>query len=220
VASPRASICKRRRTASSATSKPAATSARAAADANLLLRLKEDSDNVEPSGNSVAARNLLRLALMTDDKKLVERAEKTIKLYAGTLQRSPAAMPAMLVATDFHLDKPKQIVLAGDPAAAGTRAMLETVYKTFLPDRVILAADQGPGQAFLATGSTSSATSNRSRQATAYVCENYACQRPTSDISELEKATQAAPGPDALTNFAAPPQNAHLTWLRRWIRTR
>jgi uncharacterized protein YyaL (SSP411 family) len=165
-----------------------------AGDANLLLRLKEDSDNVEPAGNSVAAKNLLRLAQMTDDKKLTDRAERTTKLYAGTLQRSPAAMPRMLVAIDFHLDKPKQIVLAGDPAAADTRAMLEAIYKPFLPNRVILPADQSAGQAFLATRlEFIRDIKPLGGKATAYVCENYACQRPTSDISELARQLTLPP---------------------------
>jgi uncharacterized protein YyaL (SSP411 family) len=165
-------------------------------ETNLLLRLKDDSDNVEPSGNSVAARNLLRLAQMTDDKKLADRADKTINLYAGTLQRAPSAMPRMLVAIDFHLDKPKQIVLAGDPAAAETRELLETVYRGFLPNRVILGADQGPGQSFLAQRLDFIRDIKPiAGKATAYVCENYACQRPTSDISELEK--QLKPRKDA-----------------------
>jgi uncharacterized protein YyaL (SSP411 family) len=133
---------------------------------------------------------------MTDDKKLVDRADKTIKLYAGTLQRSPAAMPRMLVAIDFHLDKPKQIVLAGDPAAPDTRAMLEAVYKPFLPNRVILAADQSTGQTFLATRlDFIRDIKPLGGKATAYVCENYACQRPTSDISELAKQLALPPTP-------------------------
>ncbi len=165
-----------------------------AGDGNLLFRLKEDSDNVEPAGNSVAARNLLRLAQMTDDKALTERAEKTIKLYAGSLQRSPGGMPRMLVAIDFHLDKPKQIVLAGDPAATDTRGLLDAVYKPFLPSRVILAADQAAGQAFLATRlEFIRDIKPLGGKATAYVCENYACQRPTTDISELAKQLVPVP---------------------------
>jgi uncharacterized protein YyaL (SSP411 family) len=159
-----------------------------ATDANLVLRLKEDSDNVEPAANSVAARNLLRLAQMTDDKKLTDRAERTINLYAGTLQRSAAAMPRMLVAIDFHQGKPRQIVLAGDPATADTRAMLEAVYKSFLPNRVILAADGAAGQAFLSQHlDFIRGMKPLGGKATAYVCENYACQRPTADIVDLRK---------------------------------
>jgi uncharacterized protein YyaL (SSP411 family) len=159
-----------------------------AGDANLLVRMKDDSDTVEPSGNSVSARNLLRLAQMTDDKRLTDRAEKTIRLYAGNLRRSPAIMPRMLVAIDFHLDKPKQIVLAGDPAAADTRVMLESVFARFLPSRVILGADQGAGQQFLVERlAFMDGMKPLGAKATAYVCENYACQQPTNDISVMEK---------------------------------
>ena len=166
-----------------------------AGDANLLVRMKDDSDTVEPSGNSVAARNLLRLAQMTDDKRLTGRAEKTIRLYAGNLRRSPAIMPRMLVAIDFHLDKPKQIVLAGDPAAADTRAMLEAVFARFLPNRVILGADQGAGQAFLTKRlAFIEGMKPLNDRATAYVCENYACQRPTNDISVLDEQLSGAGG--------------------------
>jgi uncharacterized protein YyaL (SSP411 family) len=95
-------------------------------------------------------------------------------------------MPRMLVAIDFHMDKPKQIVLAGNPAAPDTRAMLEAVYKGFLPNRVILAADLSVGQAFLAARLEFIRDIKPiNGKATAYVCENHACQRPTSDISEL-----------------------------------
>ena len=102
----------------------------------------------------------------------------------------------MLVAIDFHLDKPRQIVLAGDPNAADARAMLEAVYKPFFPNRVILAADQGPGQAFLGQRLEFIRDIKPiAGKSTAYVCENYACQRPTNDISELEK--QLKPRPSA-----------------------
>jgi uncharacterized protein YyaL (SSP411 family) len=94
----------------------------------------------------------------------------------------------MLVAIDFHQGKPRQIVLAGDPAAADTRAMLEAVYKSFLPNRVILAADGAAGQAFLSQHlDFIRGMKPLGGKATAYVCENYACQRPTADIVDLRK---------------------------------
>jgi uncharacterized protein YyaL (SSP411 family) len=165
-------------------------------DASLLMRMKDDADNVEPSGNSVAASNLLRLAQMTDDKALADRAAKTIQLYAATLQRSPASMPRMLSAIDFHLEKPKQIVIAGDQNAPDVRAMLVTINKHFLPSRIVLAADGGEGQKFLTQRLPFLRDMKPlSGQATAFVCQNYACQRPTNDIGELEKQLTAPKNP-------------------------
>ncbi len=165
-------------------------------DASLLLRMKEDGDNVEPAGASVAARNLFRLSQMTDDKAHRERAEKTIRLYTATLERVPSGMPRMLSAIDFHLDKPKQIVIAGNPASPDTSAILELIHKRFLPNRIILNADGAEGQSFIASRMPFfKDLKPLGGKATAYVCENYACQRPTSDLAVLEKQLEPAKTP-------------------------
>jgi uncharacterized protein YyaL (SSP411 family) len=165
-----------------------------AGDANLIVRMKDDNDGVEPSGNSVAARNLLRLAHMTEDKAMKERAEKTIQLYAKLLQQAPSAMPRMLVAIDLHLDeKPKQIVLAGDPAKEDFRRMHELVFQRYVPNRIILGADGGPGQAFLSQRLTFMKDMGpKGGKATAYICENQVCDLPTNDLAVLEEQLTAA----------------------------
>src|SRR5207302_11304268 len=86
-------------------------------DANLLLRVREDSDNVEPSASSVAALNLLRLAQFTDRKDFQDIAEKTLKAFGAHMKESPRALPQMLVALDFALTEPRQVVIAGKPGA-------------------------------------------------------------------------------------------------------
>ncbi len=151
-------------------------------DPSVLLRMKEDYDGAEPSPNSVSVLNLLRLAEMTDDKNLHGKADATLEAFAGQLQRAPSAMPQMLVAFDFQLSTPRQIVIAGKPGTDDTRAMLRAVHREFIPNKILLLADGGNGQAFLgqrlefiqdlkATGG----------KATAYVCENYVCQLPSND---------------------------------------
>ncbi len=157
-------------------------------DPSVLMRMKEDSDNAEPSGNSVAALNLLRLSQMTDSQELRDKAEKTIRAFAGRLSNYPAAMPQMLVAFDFHLDKPKQIVLAGKPDAADMRAMLKEVHSRYMPNKIILLADGAAGQAFLAERvAFLKSVDAIDGQATAYVCENFVCQLPTNDLTVLRR---------------------------------
>jgi uncharacterized protein YyaL (SSP411 family) len=162
------------------------------ADKSVLLRVKDDQDGAEPAGNSVAALNLLRLSQMTDDAGRAARARKVFTAYAASLNEHPSAFPHMLAAVDFSLSKPKQIILAGRPRADDTRAMLAEVYTRYLPNRVILAADGGEGQAFLATRiDVMKDIKPLAGRATAYVCENYACQQPTNDVEVLRK--QLAP---------------------------
>lgn len=157
-------------------------------DESVLFRTKEDYDGAEPTGNSLTTWNLLRLSQMTDNTRLRTMAERTLSLFAGRLQRSPDAMPLMLAALDFHIDKPKQIIIAGDPKQEAVRYMLKEVHKRYIPNKIILFADGGPGQRFLGQ-SLPFIKSMRmiDGRATAYVCENYVCKLPTSDLQVMAK---------------------------------
>ncbi len=159
-----------------------------ASDQTLLLRIKEASDNAEPAASSVAVLNLLRLSQMTDDKSLREKADKTLAHFASRLSDHPSAMPQMLAAALFGMSKPMQIIIASNGDTPDRQAMLHEIYKEFLPNRIILAADGGEGQRFLgervAVIKDVSAIGGR---ATAYVCENYVCKLPTTDLAELRK---------------------------------
>jgi hypothetical protein len=157
-------------------------------DSTLLYRSKEDYDGAEPAANSIAALNLLRLSEMTDRGHWRSAAEGTLGLFRGRLKSSPEAMPQMLVALDFHLDKPKQIIIAGARGREDTERMLSEVHRSFIPNKVILLADGAEGQAFLSRyvpflGSVRMLEG----KATAYVCENYACKLPTSDLRVMAR---------------------------------
>src|SRR6266704_3412625 len=118
-------------------------------DQSVFLRMKDDNDGAEPAASSVAALNLLRLSQFHDDKQMAERARKTIDAFATTLSHFPSAMPQMLVALDYSLSKPRQIVIAGKKDVPETQALLEEVRRHFLPKTVLLLADGGEGQKFL-----------------------------------------------------------------------
>jgi uncharacterized protein YyaL (SSP411 family) len=155
-------------------------------EASVIVRLKEDEDNAEPAGNSVAAMNLLRLAQITDDARLGDRANQTFAAFATKIGQSLAAMPEMLASFDFASEKPRQIVLAGKRDSAGTRAMLDEVNKRYLPDKMLLLADGGDGQHFLGEKLPFVLEMKvTDGNVTAYVCENYACQLPTNDPAKL-----------------------------------
>ena len=97
-------------------------------------------------------------------------------------------MPQMLVALDFHLDKPKQIIIAGDQQKADTKSLLREVHNRYIPNKVILLADGGDGQRFLGQSLPFLKEMKRlGGKATAYICENYACQLPTSDLKVMTR---------------------------------
>lgn len=164
------------------------------ADAShVLVRMKDDYDGAEPSPNSVAAMNLLRLWQMTDRQDLRKKADTTFAALADRLGAQGAAVPQLVAALDFSLSKPKQIVIAGEPGAADTRAMLRLVHDRFIPNKILLIADGGSGQRQLAQWLPFlQGVSRKGGRATAYICENYVCQLPTADLGIAAKLLDGA----------------------------
>jgi uncharacterized protein YyaL (SSP411 family) len=158
------------------------------ADPSILTRSKDEQEGVEPAANSVAAMNLLRLSQMLDDPKLAAKAEGVFRTFSGRIAEHPTSMPQMLVALDFHLAKPVQIVIAGDPNSDATRQMLRAAHRPHLPNRIVLGADGGEGQAYLASHAKFiEGMKPLNGRPTAYVCRNYACRQPTDDLEEFRK---------------------------------
>ncbi len=151
-------------------------------DPSLLSRTREAYDGAEPSPNSTAAMNLLRLAQFTDRAEWRDKAQKTLSVFAARLQSDPEAVPALASALDFRLAQTKQILIAGDPRSQDTRDLLRQVNARFLPNKILLLADGGMGQQQLARWLPFVAGAHRVKdRATAYVCENYVCKLPTTD---------------------------------------
>jgi uncharacterized protein len=155
-------------------------------DESVFLRMKDDNDGAEPAASSVAALNLLRLAQFRDDKQIAERARKTTGTFAATLSHFPSAMPQMLVALDYSLSKPRQIVIAGRKDAPETKTLLREVNTHFLPKTVVCLADGAEGQKYLGGQNEAvRAMSPIDGKPAAYVCENFTCKAPVTDPREL-----------------------------------
>ena len=157
-------------------------------DSSILLRMKEDNDSAEPAASSIAALNLLRLAQIRNEGAWRERADKAIAAFTPQISHFPSAMPQMLVALDCSLNTPRQIVIAGKRNARDTRAILAEVYRHFLPNTIVLLADGGEGQKFLEENLEAlTDMAPLKGKATAYVCENFACQAPVNTADALRE---------------------------------
>lgn len=157
-------------------------------DDSVLFRMKAHYDGAEPTGNSVAAMNLLRLARFTDNGQWREMAEKTISAFAHHLREYPPILPQMLTALGLARRQPEQIVLAGAPEEEETRQLLSVIHRRFLPNALVLLADGGKNQDWLARRLPFLADIRRlDGRPTAYVCKDFRCSRPTGDPVELEE---------------------------------
>ncbi len=157
-------------------------------DKSLVLRLKEDYDGAEPAPSSLAAMNLLRLEAMVGGDQGVyrNRALQTIEGLRPQWERAPQALPQMVCAIELALATPRHVVLAGDPAKEDFRALAKVLHEELGPRQTLLAADGAIGQAWLGERLPWVAPMQPlNGRATAYVCQNHACQAPVSTPTEL-----------------------------------
>jgi uncharacterized protein YyaL (SSP411 family) len=155
----------------------------AADDNNLILRVKDDYDGAEPSGNSIAARALIRLAHLTGRDDLRDAAERTLAAFGQRLNASAVALPAMMVALMAFLEPPRHIVIAGRRDEAAD--MLAAVRVRFLPWASVLVKTNGEG------GPERLASMKPiDGKPTAYICEDFVCRTPVTKVSELEQLLQ------------------------------
>jgi len=146
---------------------------------DLILRVKEDYDGAEPSGNSVATMTLLKLGKITGRKEFTQAAEKTLRLFANRLQQAPQAVPFMLQALDFSLEEPRRAVVAGNPGSPETMALLRTIHSVYQPNKVVL-GNTGAVEPFAQTLPAKGG-------AVVYFCTGNACQAPTNDPARIKE---------------------------------
>lgn len=147
----------------------------------LLARDRPLDDGAEPSGNSVMAMNLLRLSELTGDARYRARAEAAIASAVPLLNRAPLAAGELLLAVDFLLDQPREIVIVTAPGDAGAAPFLTVLRKRFLPNRVLLVAPARDVATVARTAPIASEKLALDERTTAYVCKDHHCDLPTHD---------------------------------------
>ena len=157
----------------------------------LLMRRKEIYDGAIPSGNSVAVLNLLRLSNLCAKPEYDKKARAIIAAFSGTVARQPATSAMLMTAVDFAVGPAQEVVIAGRPGAADATQMLAALRRPFLPRKVLLFRPDGPRSAEIAKiAPYSKEMGSTGGQATAFVCTNFACLRPTTDVKAMLRSLQ------------------------------
>ena len=157
----------------------------------LVSRPRDVFDNATPSGTSVAADVLLRLAVLAGEQGYRDRAEAVLRSLAEPMARMPTGLGRLLSALDFALATPQEVAIVGDPDGPDTRALLGIVRETYRPNAVVALAS-GPEDPLSSELPLLADRPRRDGHATAYVCEHYACQAPTTSPEELKQQLAAA----------------------------
>ena len=154
----------------------------------LLVRRKEIYDGAIPSGNSVAMLNLLRLGRITTRQELEKKAIRIGRVFSKDIEQSPASYTQLMMALDFELNVSYEIIVAGDLQSEDTKAMLKALRRTYIPNKVLVHRPDGkelPEISQLAD--YTQFMSCIDGKATAYVCQNFSCKHPTTDVGKVLK---------------------------------
>jgi hypothetical protein len=152
----------------------------------LIARPKEIYDGALPSGNSVMLLNLLRLSRLTGDEALAEVAEKQVHAFAGEIADHPQAYSYFMMGLNFYLGPAREVVIAGKPGEVVAESMLKAIRSRFMPETVVaFNPDGGTGTDLEKLAPFLREQRSIDGKATAYVCQNYACQAPTTDYRQF-----------------------------------
>jgi len=150
----------------------------------LISRAKPAFDASIPSGNSMAAQLLLRLYHYTGQEDYLKKAETILRSYRDAMAAQPFGLAHMLAALDFYLQKPKEIVVVGEPDDPATKELLMGVQSTYLPNSTLQLV--GAGEPLEKIAPLLQGKSQIGGKATAYVCHNFTCSAPVTTWDELK----------------------------------
>lgn len=144
----------------------------------LVVRSKDFTDNAAPSGNSAAADVLLRVAKLTGDERYERFAVATLRLAAKQIARYPQGFGRALSTLEFLLNNRGELAVVGPKGNELERAVLAA----YLPTTTVALSETGGEDMPLLKGKTAI-----NGTPTTYVCSNYVCQRPVSNVAELRR---------------------------------
>jgi uncharacterized protein YyaL (SSP411 family) len=150
----------------------------------LIVRPKTFIDQGTPSGNGATAEALLRLGTLLGEHRFIDQARTLLERYAQLAVEHPIACGQLLLAMDFALGQPFEVAIIGDPTQPETRALLRVVQASYLPNRV-LALRRPEDETAASIVPLLAERSLVDGHPAAYVCRNFACQRPVTTPQEL-----------------------------------
>ena len=158
---------------------------------SLIFRKKEFTDAAIPSGNSIEMLNLLRLSRITADHELENRAQGLERAFSKLITKIPSGYTQFLSAFDFDLGPAYQVVIAGKHGSPDTGHMLEELWAYFIPNKVLVFRPEGKDPEITNLAKYTKEQVPIEGKATAYVCQNYECQLPTTEVNEMLRMLNA-----------------------------
>ena len=113
--------------------------------------------------------------------------KRSVAYFSSAIHDHPTMLPQMLCSWDQSQSKPQQVIISGQPGSEDTEIMLSTVFSAYEPGRVVLLAENGPNEVFLARYLPFVGDMDMiDEKATAYVCQDFTCEMPVNTIAQLK----------------------------------
>jgi uncharacterized protein YyaL (SSP411 family) len=159
----------------------------------LLVRQKEVYDGAIPSGNSTAADNYVRLARLTGDSEYLQGADHIFAAFSNEANQLPSAHSQLMSALQRGIGPSLEVVIAGEPGADDTAALISTVRGMYLPHVAVLLVSPGEsGATIRRLAPFAEGYEPVEGRAAAYVCRDFTCQLPTTHPSKLAEMIEEA----------------------------
>lgn len=154
----------------------------------LISRPKEVYDGAMPSANSQGAYNLIRLSRITGNVDMIDKVNRIFKGFANTVKAHPLGYTHLLSAVLYDIKPSKEIILVGLKGDSSVKKMWETVKNRYAPFDVsiIKYIDHNAIQLEKVVPYVKGYKMKDNRAA-AYVCSNFTCRKPVSEIEELKE---------------------------------
>ena len=155
---------------------------------DLIIRPKEVYDGAIPSGNSVSAYNFIRLSKLLKNEKFEDIANQTMNAFGSRINRYGYGYTMMLHAIDYHLGPSYEVIVVGNKNDTKTKSILNEVYRSKNLNKIIILIDPDDHEKINKIIPFSEFYLNiKSSDPKAYICKNYTCDLPTSDLEQIKK---------------------------------
>ncbi len=153
----------------------------------ILFEQKDIYDGAIPSGNAIAALDLIRLNRLTLEEEWEKKALKLFDAFSSDVAQVPSGYTQMLMALDFVLGPSQEMIIVGRSSDKATQEMVRAIFGSFLPNKVVAFCPQSHQDAQSVYELIPFVKNQKAidGKPTVYVCENYVCKLPVNDLNEL-----------------------------------
>uniref|UniRef100_A0A915PGZ6 DUF255 domain-containing protein n=1 Tax=Setaria digitata TaxID=48799 RepID=A0A915PGZ6_9BILA len=155
-------------------------------DPHIIIRIIDDQDGAEPSINSVASMNLIRLYGIINKRSYYERVQKIFENAAESLEKHPFVLTKMVSALQKHVVPIKKVIVAGSRSNETTGQMLSLISKHFDYQRILISLDPEVDLWLQSVNDHLKQLATSTNTPTTYICENFECSMPIKSVTELK----------------------------------